>query len=84
MVGLENRSPLSVSSYAVTWRIEVVDDDIHRGYEYVRSEPPRRSSRNDQLTLHVSFYWGTTRITWELPGGVGTRVRCRVTSKNYY
>ena len=28
----------SVSTYAVTWRIEVVDDDIHRGYEYVRSE----------------------------------------------
>ena len=39
MAGLENGALLSVSTYAVTWRIEVVDNDIHRGYEYVRSEP---------------------------------------------
>ena len=38
MTGLENAAPLSVSAYAVTWRVEVVGDDIHRGFEYVRSE----------------------------------------------
>ena len=31
-------SPLVVSAYPVAWRIEVVDEDIHRGFEYVRSE----------------------------------------------
>ena len=36
--GLENGSPLSVSGYPVAWRVEVVNDDIHRGFEYVRSE----------------------------------------------
>jgi len=39
MAGLENNRPLSVSAYPVAWRIEIVDDDIHRGFEYVRSEP---------------------------------------------
>ena len=38
MAGLEDRSTLSVSAYTVAWRVELVDDDIHRGFEYVRSE----------------------------------------------
>ena len=36
MAGVENSRPLSVSPYPVAWRIEVVNDDIHRGFEYVR------------------------------------------------
>jgi len=38
MTGLVNGSQLSVSAYPVAWRVEVVDEDIHRGFEYVRSE----------------------------------------------
>jgi len=38
MVGLGNDKPISVSAYPVAWRIEVVNDDIFRGFEYVRSE----------------------------------------------
>ena len=38
MVGLTEGCPLSVSAYPVAWRIEVVNDDVHRGFEYVRSE----------------------------------------------
>ena len=38
MVGLANGCPLSTSAYPVAWRIEVVNDDVHRGFEYVRSE----------------------------------------------
>ena len=38
MIGLTNNSPLSVSAYPTIWRIEMVNDDIHRGWEYVRSE----------------------------------------------
>jgi hypothetical protein len=38
MAGLVNTSPIVVSAYPTAWRIEVVDDDIHRGHEYVRSE----------------------------------------------
>ena len=38
IVGLENGSLLSVAAFPVAWRVEVVNDDIHRGFEYVRSE----------------------------------------------
>ena len=38
MVGLTDGCTLSVSAYPVAWRMEVVDDDVHRGFEYVRSE----------------------------------------------
>jgi len=37
MAGFDNGSPLSVSAYPVAWRIEVVNDEIHRDFEYVRS-----------------------------------------------
>ena len=35
MVGLEKNSVLSVAAYPVAWRFEVVDTDLHRGFEYV-------------------------------------------------
>ena len=38
MVGLTGRCPLSVSTYLVAWKIEIVDDEIHHGFEYVRFE----------------------------------------------
>jgi hypothetical protein len=31
-------STLSVAAYPVAWRIEVVNDEEHRGFEYIRSE----------------------------------------------
>ena len=37
VLGDERR--LLVAAYPVAWRIEVVDDDVHRGFEYVRYEP---------------------------------------------
>jgi len=83
MAGLANGSPLSVSAYPTAWRVEVVDDDVHRGFEYVRSEH-NVIRRTDSLTLHVRFYWGTTKITWNIPNGTNTRVRCRAIPKDYY
>jgi hypothetical protein len=38
MVGLTNASPLSVTGYPTAWKVKVVDDEIHRGFEYVRWE----------------------------------------------
>ena len=38
MAGLQNECVLSVVAYPVAWRVEVVNDEIHRGFEYVRSE----------------------------------------------
>ena len=35
MSGVKN-SQLSVAVYPVAWRVEVVDDVRHRGFEYVR------------------------------------------------
>ena len=37
--GLKEGTPLYVAAYPAAWKIEVVDDEIHRGFEYVRSEP---------------------------------------------
>jgi len=37
MEGLEKGALLHVSAYSVAWRIEIVNDDIHRGFGYVRS-----------------------------------------------
>jgi len=37
-------SPLSVAAFPVAWRVEIVDDDRHRGFEFIRSEP--RVTRN--------------------------------------
>ena len=38
MAGVTNGCSLSVSAYPGAWRIEVVDDEVHRGFEYVRLE----------------------------------------------
>ena len=31
--------PLAVTAYPVAWRVAVVDDPKHLGFEYVRLEP---------------------------------------------
>ena len=38
MEGLGNGTLLRVDVYPVAWKIEVVDDDEHRGFDYIRSE----------------------------------------------
>ncbi|KAF9648162.1 hypothetical protein BDM02DRAFT_3115768, partial [Thelephora ganbajun] len=35
---IKGGSPLSVAIYPVAWRVEIVDDEKHRGFEYIRSE----------------------------------------------
>jgi len=50
MAGVDNGRPLSVSAYPVAWRIEIVNDNIHRGFEYVRSEHEVTSPLLDWLT----------------------------------
>lgn len=37
MNGLNDGVALFVNAYPTAWRIEIVNDDVHRGYEYVRS-----------------------------------------------
>jgi len=79
MAGLENGCPLSVCAYPVAWRIEIVNDDIHRGFEYVRFEHEIASPyQNGSLTLRLSVYWGTTDILWDitLHNTPGSKVRC--------
>ena len=39
MKGLNDGIPLYVAAYPVAWRIEVADDDEHRGFEYIRLAP---------------------------------------------
>ena len=36
MAGTENTRRISVSTYPVAWKIELVTDEIHSGHEYVR------------------------------------------------
>ncbi|KAF9781763.1 hypothetical protein BJ322DRAFT_1023120 [Thelephora terrestris] len=42
-----------VGPYPVAWRIEVVNDAKHRGFEYIRSEPEI-----------IRIFWGNTDLTW--------------------
>ena len=37
MKGIDNGTSLYVTIYPVAWRIEVVNDELHRGSGYVRS-----------------------------------------------
>ena len=32
-------TPITVAVYPVAWRVEIVNDEKHRGFEYVRSGP---------------------------------------------
>ena len=61
MTRLGNGSPLSVSAYPTAWRVKVVDDAIHRGFEYFRSEHVEIRRLERSLTLHVSFIGGPRR-----------------------
>ena len=86
MAGVENDRPLSVSPYPVAWRVEVVNDDIHRGFEYVRymtSPVPQNGSLT--MTRRVSFYWGTTNKIWDVAGdkNPNSKVRCRLMPRDY-
>ena len=38
MEGLNDGTPLFVAAYPVAWRIETVNDEKHRGFEYVQSD----------------------------------------------
>jgi len=72
----------------VAWRVEVVNDDKHRGFECVRwgtrcSYPTRLDGL---LTLLDSIFWGTTKWARDLDGGQvenGTRARRSRVPKNY-
>jgi len=36
LMDMEKYPPLSVAPYLVAWRVEIVDEIKHRGFEYVR------------------------------------------------
>jgi len=36
MEGLDQSAPIFVAPYPIAWRVEVVEDDKHRGFEYIR------------------------------------------------
>jgi len=38
MAGLNGATPLYVAPYPVAWKIETVKEEMHRGFEHVRSE----------------------------------------------
>ena len=35
--GVQDGTTLRVTPYPIAWRIEIVEEDNHRGFEYVRS-----------------------------------------------
>lgn len=34
--GLSNRSTVAVSPYPAAWRVQIVDDETYKGFEYIR------------------------------------------------
>ena len=80
MNGISPGTALRVAAYPVAWRVETVDDEDHRGFEYVRSGSVFPNDyQSGSLTLHFSFYWATGNIVWDLIIGDksnGVPVRC--------
>ena len=37
MEGISNGTPLYANAYPVAWRVVIVDNELYRGFEYVRS-----------------------------------------------
>ena len=87
MVKKLGEGPLAVSAYPVAWRIEVVDEGIHRGFEYVRSElHVILRDYGDSPTQNNRVYWGTTGWSWNVDSGVkenGTKVEGSIALRNY-
>ena len=57
MEELNTGAPIYVTAHPAAWRVEVVDDGLHRGFEYVRSSViTGYNSTSGMLTLYISFY----------------------------
>ncbi|KAF9777281.1 hypothetical protein BJ322DRAFT_1222315 [Thelephora terrestris] len=56
--GIGSGAPLYASPYPVAWRVELMDEGIHSGFEYVRSESNLTGCTGVSLTLYVSFTGG--------------------------
>ena len=87
MEGITDGTPLFIGAYPVAWRFEVVVDDKHRSFEYVRSEL-YVAQRIQAVYSHVyhSIFWGNTKSAWDLHFGQeenGTKVRCLLVPGNY-
>lgn len=76
MEGFNDGTPIHVSVYPAAWRIEVVDNEPHRGFEYVRLSRTRRYSTYliVLLTQSGSICWGTTKRAWDLAEPTGIKV----------
>lgn len=70
-------APLAVSPYPVAWRVEVVNDVEHRGFEYIRSEKYVALHGLGVYPRRNSFFWGTAEWAWNVDHGSkanGTKV----------
>jgi hypothetical protein len=73
---MEDRCPVSVTTYPTAWRVEVINDDPHRGFEYVHFplDIPRSLP-----ALRIRIYWGTTWRALDIEWGSredGAKVGC--------
>ena len=77
MKSLDNGKPLHVTEYPAAWRVEVINDGLHRGFEYLRWEPELPGIQKWFTNVVCSFYWGFTQMTWDHAGygSNGTKVR---------
>ena len=55
MAGLQNGCALSVAAYPVSWKVEVVNDDVDHGPECVRSERVVTSSGIAHIRSTLAF-----------------------------
>ena len=70
MQGLGINTTLYVTPYPSAWRIQLADNDIYRGFEYVRCVlNVLHHNGVAHRRLHTRFHWGTTDTTWDLWGG---------------
>ena len=77
MKGLDNGALLHVTEYPTAWRAEVVNDGLHRGFEYLRWEPDITQHTRMAHTAY-SFFWGPAQKIMNLYEGNrdnGSKVR---------
>ena len=67
--GTQDLAVLHVCAYPVAWRVEIVDDGIHRGFGYVRSDQMYADALERPLIPRFSFHWGTKQIRWDYKTG---------------
>jgi len=61
MDGTNNGNPVYVAAYPIAWRVEVVDEGKHRGFEYIRLVDVAQRIRVVPTDAYMAVFTGGPR-----------------------